>query len=112
FNWLLNLNGIVSPYKTALVFVAFLALRAQADKFTSGYTFIKSKAGAYLVGGWCFVFTFICATLGFLPQEVVFGTNGWTHQLVMNIISVMVLFGFGFIMPLLARRDVKKERLM
>ncbi|MFT9177708.1 MAG: APC family permease [Lacticaseibacillus paracasei] len=111
FNWLLNLNGIVSPYKTALVFVAFLALRAQADKFTSGYTFIKSKAGAYLVGGWCFVFTFICATLGFLPQEVVFGTNGWTHQLVMNIISVMVLFGFGFIMPLLARRDVKKERL-
>ncbi|WP_183406762.1 hypothetical protein [Lacticaseibacillus paracasei] len=34
------------------------------------------------------------------------------HQLVMNIISVMVLFGFGFIMPLLARRDVKKERLM
>jgi len=112
FNWLLNLNGIVSPYKTALVFVAFLALRAQADKFTSGYTFIKSKTGAYLVGGWCFVFTFICATLGFLPQEVVFGTNGWTHQLIMNIISVIVLFGFGFIMPLLARRDVIKEKLL
>jgi hypothetical protein len=30
----------------------------------------------------------------------------------MNIISVIVLFGFGFIMPLLARRDVIKEKLL
>jgi hypothetical protein len=29
----------------------------------------------------------------------------------MNIISVIVLFGFGFIMPLLARRDIAKENL-
>ncbi len=70
FNWLLNLNGIVSPYKTCWVFFAFLALRAQADKFQSGYTFIKNKPGAMLVGGWCLLFTFVCATMALCRKRL------------------------------------------
>jgi amino acid permease len=111
FNWLLNLNGIVSPYKTAWVFVAFLALRAQQDKFTSGYTFIKNKTGAMIVGGWCFLFTFVCATMGFIPQDTKFGTAAFSHQMWLNIISVIVLFGLGFVMPALARHQNKKAAL-
>lgn len=105
FNWLLNLNGIVSPYKTCFVFVAFLALRWQEDKFDSGYVFIKNRKGALTIGAWCFLFTFVCATMGFMPQEAAFGTTAFTHQLIMNVISVIVLFGLGFVMPLIARHD-------
>lgn len=109
FNWLLNLNGIVSPYKTAWVFVAFLALRAQQDKFNSGFVFIRNKTLAMIVGGWCFAFTFVCATMGFIPQEVRFGTPGFNHQLWLNIISVIVLFGLGFVLPLIAKYTNKEE---
>lgn len=109
FNWLLNLNGIVSPYKTCFVFVAFIALRLQESKFDSSYVFIKNQKGALFVGGWCFLFTFVCATMGFMPQEEAFGTVGFTHQLIMNVVSVIVLFGLGFVMPLLAKRDHHEE---
>lgn len=109
FNWLLNLNGIVSPYKTCWVFVGFLALRAQQDKFESPYVFIKNRPMAMVVGGWCLLFTFVCATMGFLPQEAKAGTPAFTHQLVMNIISVLVLFGLGFVMPMLARITNRKN---
>jgi len=109
FNWLLNLNGIVSPYKTCWVFFAFISLRLQQDKFDSPYVFIKNKAGALFVGGWCLLFTFVCATMGFMPQEVAFGTPGFTHQLIMNIVSVIVLFGLGFVMPAIARYTNKRQ---
>ncbi|WKF84322.1 APC family permease [Lacticaseibacillus pantheris] len=109
FNWLLNLNGIVSPYKTCWVFFAFLALRAQSDKFQSGYTFIKNKAGAMVVGGWCLLFTFVCAMMGFMPQEAAWGTHAFNHQLLMNGVSVLVLFGLGFVMPMIARYEAKKH---
>ena len=66
YNWLLKLNGIVSPYKTALVFVAFIAIRMHQDEFKSSYVFIKNRTGALAVGWWCFIFTFVCAILGFL----------------------------------------------
>ncbi|MFK3586793.1 APC family permease [Lactobacillus sp. 23-2] len=109
FNWLLNLNGIVSPYKTSVVFIAFLAIRYQQDKFKSDFVFIKNKKGALAVGWWCFLFTFACATMGFLPQEAQFGTQAWTNQLWMNIFSVLVLFGTGFLLPWLRKLEMKRE---
>lgn len=112
YNWLLNINGIVSPYKTCWVFFAFVAVRWQDKRFHSGYVFIKNKVGALLVGGWCLAFTFICATLGFIPQEVEFGTHAFTHQLILNFITIFVLFGLGFVMPWLRRREIRKEGLV
>ena len=32
YNWLLNVNGIISPYKTCWVFFAFVAMRMHQDK--------------------------------------------------------------------------------
>nr|WP_050901048.1 amino acid permease [Companilactobacillus versmoldensis] len=109
YNWLLNINGIISPYMTCWVFFAFLAVRWQQKKFHSDYTFIKNRTGALLVGGWCLLFTFVCATLGFIPQEADFGTKAFDQQLLMNIITVIVLFGLGFIMPMIRKHEKKNE---
>ncbi|WP_311408139.1 APC family permease [Liquorilactobacillus uvarum] len=111
YNWLLNINGIISPYKTCWVFFAFVAVRWQQNKFQSDYIFIKNRIGALLVGGWCLAFTFICATLGFIPQEADFGTKSFNHQLLLNIITVFVLFGLGFVMPMLRKRELRKQEL-
>lgn len=112
YNWLLNVNGIISPYKTCWVFFAFVAMRMHQDKYHSDYVFIKNKAGALTVGGWCLLFTFVCATLGFIPQNVAVGTKEFTHQLWMNIITVVVLFGLGFVLPWLRKREAKREELV
>ncbi len=109
YNWLLNVNGIISPYKTCWVFFAFVAMRMHQDKYHSSYVFIKNKTGALTVGFWCLLFTFVCATLGFIPQNVAVGTKAFTHQLWMNIITVVVLFGLGFVLPWLRKIEQKRE---
>ena len=110
YNWLLNLNGIVSPYKTCLVFVAFIAVRWQQDKFSSDYIFIKNRTGALLVGFWCFLFTFVCATMGFIPQNAHFGTKQFTHELMMNFFFVFLIFGMGVILPFLRKLEIKRKQ--
>lgn len=111
YNWLLNINGIISPYKTCWVFFAFIMMRMHQKKFHSDYVFIKNRTGALIMGWWCLIFTFICATLGFIPQEAeaTFGSTAFNHQLIMNIITVTVLFGLGFLLPWLRRREEKRE---
>ena len=93
----------------SLVFFAFVAMRMHQEKYHSRYVFIKNKTGALAIGFWCLIFTFICATLGFIPQNIAFGTKGFNHQLIMNIITVLVLFGLGFVMPWLRKREKTRE---
>lgn len=107
-NWLLNINTIVSPYKTSVVFLCFLILRYNKKNFKKNeFVFIRNRKGALAVGSWCFLLTFICATMAFLPQNGQFGTAKWFDQLWMNIIVVLFLFGTGFILPLLRKLEVK-----
>lgn len=109
YNWLLNVNGIISPYKTCWVFFAFIAMRMHEERYHSDYVFIKNRKAALGVGWWCFIFTFVCATLGFIPQNVELGTHAFNHQLVLNIITVVVLFGLGFLLPWLRKREEAKQ---
>lgn len=111
YNWLLNINGIISPYKTCWVFFAFIMLRMHEKNYHSDYVFIKNRTGALIMGWWCLIFTFICATLGFIPQEAeaTFGSAAFNHQLMMNIITVIVLFGLGFLLPWLRKREENRE---
>lgn len=109
FNWLLNLNGIVFPFKNCWIFVAFIAVRWQSERFHSSFVFIKNKAAAIAVGVWCFIFSFVCALMSFIPQDVKFGTAAYDHQLLMNLFSVFVLFGVGLVMPLLARLENRQQ---
>lgn len=107
-NWLLNINTIVSPYKTSVVFLCFLILRYNKKNFKKNeFVFIRNRKGALAVGWWCFLLTFIFATMAFLPQNGQFGTAKWFNQLWMNIIVVLFLFGTGFILPLLRKLEVK-----
>ena len=109
FNWLLNLNGIVTPYKSCWVFAGFIALRLHEEKFNSPFVFIKHRWLAILIGAWGFSFAFVCASLGVLPQEGAVFSGIWFHQLFLNIISVGVLFGLGGVMPLLAKIGQHEE---
>lgn len=111
YNWLLNINGIVSPYKTCWVFFAFVMIRWHQKDFHSDYVFIKNRKGALAIGLWCLIFTFICATLGFIPQDANLGTHLFNSQLIMNIITVIILFGMGLLLPWLRKREIKKEQL-
>jgi hypothetical protein len=49
--------------------------------------------------------------MGFMPQEAQWGTVAFTHQLLMNVISVIVLFGLGFLLPAIAQHQNKKAAL-
>lgn len=109
FNWLLNLNGIVFPFKNCWLFLAFIAVRVKQDKFPSVFVFIKRRKLAIAVGTWCMLFSFICAVMSFLPQDLDFGTKAWNHQLFLNFLSVGVLFGAGAIMPIMSWFEKRKE---
>ena len=110
-NWLLNLNTIVSPYKTSVVFICFLILRYKHKTFPKGqYVFIKNRKLALGVGWWCFLLTFICATMAFLPQNGVVGSANWFKQLWMNIVVVIFLFGTGLVLPLLRKLEVARDK--
>lgn len=50
FNWLLNLNGIISPGVTCWIFFAFMQIRKNSKKYPSEYVFIKNDKLAYLAG--------------------------------------------------------------
>lgn len=110
FNWLLNLNGIVFPFKNCWLFFAFILLRLNEDRYQSGFTFIKNKTTALMIGGWCFLFSLVCALMAFIPQDAAWGSSSFWHQFSMNIMSVAALFGTGLILPLLARYELHHQR--
>lgn len=85
-------------------------MRMHQERYHSDYVFIKNKTGALTVGWWCLIFTFVCATLGFIPQNVKMGTPAFSHQLIMNFITVFVLFGLGLILPWMRKHEEKKNK--
>src|SRR5699024_11802490 len=50
FNWLLNLNSIISPGVTCWIFFSFMRIRKNSKKFPSQYVYIKNDKLAWLVG--------------------------------------------------------------
>ena len=63
------------------------------------------------MGWWCFIFTFVCATLGFIPQNANPGTASFNHQLIMNFLTVGFLIVLGFLLPALRKLEVKRKGL-
>ncbi|KRN28195.1 amino acid transporter [Lactobacillus selangorensis] len=106
FNWLLNLNGIVSPFATCFIFWAFMLVRLHSDRYpTPAYTYVKSDKGGFLVGLWMFAITFIAACYSFLPVDVKPGTELYTREFIMNIAATFLLAAIGLVMPWVARRQ-------
>lgn len=105
FNWLLNLNGIISPAVTCWIFYAFIRVRLNQIKYKSNYVFIKNRTLALFVGWWMLIVTGVAALLGITPQDVTKFSKTWWYELVINIISIIVLIGLGTIMPYIRKRE-------
>ena len=109
FNQLLNLNGIVSPYVTGLLFWAFIKITIHPEKFPSQYVFIKNKTFAVIVGWWCLIITVTGATFGIVPIDAKAGSATWWHMLILNIVEPLLMIGLGIVLPLIAKWQRSKE---
>lgn len=107
FNWLLNLNSIISPGVTCWIFYSFMRVRKNAKKYPSKYVYIKNDKVAWLVGLALLIVTAVATILGFAPQDVKQGTGLWWYELIINIVAVVVLIGLGAILPGIRRREVE-----
>lgn len=105
FNWLLNLNSIVSPGVTCWIFYSFMRVRKNSKKYPSKYVYIKNDKLAWLVGLALLVVTAVATILGFVPQDVKHGSGLWWYELIINIVAVIVLIGLGAILPGIRRRE-------
>lgn len=106
FNWLLNLNGIISPAVTCWIFYSFMKVRGKnSKKYPSVYRYIKNDTVAWLVGLALLVVTAVATVLGFMPQDVKEGTWVWWYELSINIVACLVLIGLGGIFPGIRRRE-------
>lgn len=109
FDWLLQLNGIISPFVTCWIFYAFMQIRKNSQKYKAEYVFIKNDKIAYLVGFWCLAITFAASIFGMIPQGDP-STFEWKYTLAINILAPTVLIGLGGVMPWLASRERKREQ--
>ncbi len=105
FNWLLNLNGIISPGVTCWIFFSFMQIRENSAKFTSDYVFIKNDKLAYLAGLFLLIVTAAATILGIAPQDIKKFSGYWWYELIINIIAIIVLIGLGVILPSIRRRE-------
>ena len=105
FNWLLNLNSIVSPGVTCWIFYSFMRVRKNSKKYPSKYVYIKNDKLAWLVGLALLVVTAVATILGFAPQDVKHGSGLWWYELIIKIVAVIVLIGLGAILPGIRRRE-------
>ncbi|WLT01076.1 amino acid permease [Lactobacillus helsingborgensis] len=105
FNWLLNLNGIISPGVTCWIFFSFMQIRKNSAKFTSDYVFIKNDKLAYLAGLFLLIVTAVATILGIAPQDIKKFSGYWWYELIINIIAIIVLIGLGVILPSIRRRE-------
>ena len=105
FNWLLNLNSIVSPGVTCWIFYSFMRIRKNSAKYPSKYVYIKNDKLAWLVGLALLIVTAVATILGFAPQDVKHGSGLWWDELIINIVAVIVLIGLGAILPGIRRRE-------
>ncbi|MFT8949287.1 MAG: amino acid permease [Liquorilactobacillus hordei] len=108
FNWLLNLNGIISPGVTCWIFYAFMQVRKNRAKYPSTYVFIKNDKIAWLVGLWALIITAVATVFGIFPQDVAFMGDTWWYELTINLVAIVVLIGLGAILPLVTRYEKRK----
>ncbi|WDF83181.1 amino acid permease [Lacticaseibacillus pabuli] len=106
FNWLLNLNGIVSPASTLFLFYAYIQVRQRNQEFKGGdYVFLKQRWAGLAAGWWMFLITLVFALLGFFPVDAHLGTSKWTMEIVMNVGVTVAMIFLGFLMPWIANRQ-------
>lgn len=105
FNWLMNLNSILTPLPGLFVFLAYMLISKHPEKFHSDFKFIKNPNIAFSVGLWCFIFSAFAGVMGILPKiNMQADPKAWFFQLALNIVTPLVLLGLGLILPAIAKR--------
>lgn len=99
---LTQLNSVTMPMRYLWVFLAYIALRAKTNKFHRDYMFVKNNNVALIAGGWCFFVTGACCLLGMYKA-------GDMYTTLLNVITPLVLFALGMILPAIKKREDAKE---
>ncbi len=109
YNWLMRLNAVCMPLRYLWVFYAYMMLKKHQDRFQSDYHFVKSAALGKMAGAWCFFFTAYACFMGMFPRGVAAYSPAWTFQFTLNILTPLVLFGIGVILPYLAKKERERR---
>lgn len=101
--WLVKLNSVCMPLRYLWVFLCYIVLKKNIDKFEKAdYVFIKNKTLGIIMGAWCFILTAISCILGMKSDN--------SFELIMNIITPIVLIASGLLMPLIAKKTNAKQQ--
>lgn len=98
---LTRLNSVCMPLRYLWVFVAYIALRKAIRTIDAEYRFVKNQKIAYFFGGWCFLITAACCIMGMYNKDPL--------TMALNIITPIVLTALGLILPMIAKREQRKE---
>lgn len=99
--WLVKVNSVCMPLRYLWVFVAYIALKRRGEKFPAQYRFVRRKETGIAFGVWCFGFTAFACLTGIYSED--------PFQLILNIVTPFVLVGLGFIMPVIANKERRKD---
>jgi len=109
--WMTNLNSIVMPMRYLWVFLAYMMLnRAWKTYKNAEYKFVKNPKLGFIIGTWCFLFTAFACILGMVPKiNYAENPTAWQFSLLTNILTPIILIGLGVILPVLAKKEQKKQ---
>ena len=97
------------PMRNLWVFLAYMMLKKSASKFKTEYKFVKSEKLGFMIGLWCFAFTAFACIMGMFPANLEAFSSEWIFTVSLNIMTPIVLMGIGLILPILAKKNNKKE---
>lgn len=98
---LTKLNSITMPLRYLWVFIAYILLRKQNEKFEREYKFVKNNKVALFFGAWCFLVTLASCVLGMISDDPV--------QLALNVLTPVILIALGLILPIIRKKQDQKE---
>lgn len=98
YNWLLNLNSVVIPFKFLFIFLAFIFLIRRLPIRP------RRKVPQLLLGTWIFSITLIISILGMIPKNIEPFSSGWWFQFTLNLATPIILGGLGIILPTVKKR--------
>lgn len=101
--WLIKINSICMPICFIWIFVSYIVLKKSCENIPREYYFVKNKKLGMLIGIWCTTVTLIACIFGIFTDDI--------FQLILNIAIPVILFALGAVMPMIAKRQLKKERL-
>ncbi len=100
---LTKLNSITMPLRYLWVFLAYVFLRKNNEKFKRDYVFVKNNVVAKFFGWWCFFVTLASCILGMYSEDPL--------QLALNVLTPLILIGLGIILPMIRKRQDEKEAM-